>query len=158
MLTTPKSMGSISRSERVKRTWQNPDRRAEQTRAMKKCWQREDYRTRLTNHLRKIALKGAQRSAELRSSGAVKFSDESRRHWSTSQSGQVLEVLGCYFHSCPAHFPEVKRPRSASPAYKESVYKRNGYEVIFIWEHDIKPRKLAFADSGVKDPWIYAKP
>src|SRR5438132_13211204 len=85
MLTTPKSMESISRSERVKRTWQNPDRRTKQTRALKECWQREDYRTRLTNHLRKIALKGAQRSAELRSSGAVKFSDESRRHWNEGQ-------------------------------------------------------------------------
>jgi len=73
---------------------------------------------------------------------------------------KVLEVLGCYFHSCPAHFPEVKRPRSASPAYKESVYKQNGYEVIFVWEHDMKgkARKLAFADNGVEDPSIYAKP
>lgn len=70
---------------------------------------------------------------------------------------QVLEVMGCYFHSCPEHFPEVKRPRSASPAYKESVYKGNGYEVIFIWEHDIKAGKIAFAERGVKDPSIYAK-
>jgi len=73
---------------------------------------------------------------------------------------QVLEVMGCYFHSCPEHFPNVKRPRSASPAYKESIYKTNGYEVIFIWEHDIKGkgRKLTFAEGGVKDPSIYAKP
>jgi hypothetical protein len=33
------------------------------------------------------------------------------------------------------------------------------YEVIFLWEHDIKARrKLAFAESGVKDPSVYAKP
>jgi len=68
--------------------------------------------------------------------------------------------MGCYFHSCLEHFPNVKRPRSASPSYKESVYKTNGYEVIFIWEHDIKGKggKLAFVESGVKDPSIYAKP
>jgi hypothetical protein len=76
---------SISRSERVKRTWQNPDRRAKQTRALKECWQREDYRTRLTNHLRSIASKGARRAAELRSSGGMKFTDESRKHWSEGQ-------------------------------------------------------------------------
>ncbi len=78
---------------------------------------------------------------------------------STRQGDRSWKYWDAYFHSCPAHFPEVKRPRSASPAYKESVYKRNGYEVIFIWEHDIegKGRKLAFADSGVKDPSIYAK-
>jgi G:T-mismatch repair DNA endonuclease (very short patch repair protein) len=63
---------------------------------------------------------------------------------------QVLEVLGCYFHSCPIHFSEVKRPRSASPSYKQSVFKRNGYEVIFIWEHDIKQKgALAFKMAGV---------
>lgn len=61
---------------------------------------------------------------------------------------QVLEVLGCYFHSCPEHFPQVKRPRSAFPAYKESVYKKNGYEVVLLWEHDIKKGRTCVIANG----------
>ena len=38
-----------SRSERVRKSWQNPSRRVKQTAALKKCWQREDYRNRLPN-------------------------------------------------------------------------------------------------------------
>ena len=62
---------------------------------------------------------------------------------------QVLEVMRCYFHSCPEHFSNVKRPRSASLSYKESVYKTNGYDVIFVWEHDIKAGKFAFTGPEV---------
>lgn len=69
----------------------------------------------------------------------------------------VLEVLGCYFHSCPVHFPNVRMERTASISYRESVYKKNGYEVRFLWEHDVKPRKLAFRDAGVVDPSAYAE-
>ena len=69
----------------------------------------------------------------------------------------VLEVMGCYFHSCPTHFPNVRMERTASTSYRESVYKKNGYKVIFLWEHDIRRRKLAFRDAGVRDPSAYAE-
>jgi len=69
---------------------------------------------------------------------------------------EVLEVLGCYFHSCPEHFPHVRRERTASPSYRESVYNKYGYKVTFLWEHDLKARKLAFRDAGIKDPSVYA--
>ncbi len=69
----------------------------------------------------------------------------------------VLEVLGCYFHSCPTHFPNVQMERTASISYREEVYKKHGYEVTFIWEHDIKRRKIASKDAGIDDPSIYAK-
>ncbi len=84
-MTTRKSMESISRSERVRRTWQNPERRIKQSQALKRCWQRVDYRNRLTDHLRSISVKGAHRAAGLRSSGAMRFTDASRKHWSEGQ-------------------------------------------------------------------------
>jgi hypothetical protein len=43
-------------------------------------------------------------------------------------------------------------------AFRDAVYRANGYEVESLWEHTVKAgRKLAFAESGVKDPSIYAK-
>jgi hypothetical protein len=49
--------------------------------------------------------------------------------------------------------------RGLSDPADQSIHKANGYEVIFIWENDFKGigRKLAFSDSGVRDPWVYAK-
>jgi len=39
------------------------------------------------------------------------------------------------------------------------VFRANGYGVQFLWEHEIKERrKLAFAEAGVKDPSVYARP
>jgi G:T-mismatch repair DNA endonuclease (very short patch repair protein) len=71
---------------------------------------------------------------------------------------EIVEALGCYFHACPAHFPNVRIERTARPEYREQVYTRYGYKVTFLWEHTVKAqRKLAFAESGVKDPSIYAK-
>jgi len=71
---------------------------------------------------------------------------------------EVLEVFGCYYHACPIHFPNAPTGPKTSPSYRESVYAASGYKMQFLWEHDIKKgRKLAFAESGVKDPSIYAK-
>ena len=241
-----------SRSERVRRTWQNPERRIKQSAALKRCWEREDYRNRVTEHLRRISPLGRQWLAEHRKAGLVKTGEQTRRRQSISQKkrfqrpeeqkkldrarelsyqavslekraqmmqeaflkkygsflelakmglkaprrkpnkleietakllgedwqyvGQgelvigglipdfvhkkrkvVLEVMGCYFHGCPTHFPNVRMGRTASTGYKESVYKKNGYNVIFLWEHDIRRRKLAFKDAGVRDPSVYAE-
>jgi G:T-mismatch repair DNA endonuclease (very short patch repair protein) len=72
---------------------------------------------------------------------------------------EVLEVFGCYYHTCPVHFPDALGGPKTSPSFRQSVYEANGYKMQFIWEHDIegKDRKLAFADSGVKDPSTYAE-
>jgi len=75
----------MSRSESVRKTWQNPERRVKQSLALKKCWQREDYRTRLSEHLRQISPKGSRELTRLRKSGAVTLSDESRKRMSKSQ-------------------------------------------------------------------------
>ena len=245
-------MESTSRSERVRKTWQNPERRVKQTQALKKCWQREDYRARLSEHLRGISPKGHEELARLRRSGAVTLSDAARKRMSESQRlrfqrpeelakleharslavidyqkraetmheaflkkygsflelakmgmraakrkpsklelevaknlgdeweyvgdgkltvgglvpdfihrtrKEVLEVFGCYYHACPIHFPNAPMGPKTSPAFRESVYAANGFKMASVWEHDVKMRrKLAFAESGVKDPSIYAKP
>jgi hypothetical protein len=71
---------------------------------------------------------------------------------------EILEVFGCCYHACPIHFPNAPIGPKTSPTFREFVYAANGYKMEFFWEHDIKnARKLAFADSGVKDPSIYAK-
>ncbi|MGH9919972.1 MAG: hypothetical protein ACRD6W_14045 [Nitrososphaerales archaeon] len=71
---------------------------------------------------------------------------------------EILEVLGCYYHTCPIDYPDAPVRPKALPSFRESVYRAQGYEVEFLWEHDIKKRRrLAFADSGVRDPSIYAK-
>lgn len=71
---------------------------------------------------------------------------------------KVLEVLGCYYHSCPIHFPNVRMGYKTLPAFRESVFRDKGYEVTFLWEHDIKKRrKVAFREAGVNDPSVYAE-
>jgi len=244
-------MESTSRSERVKKTWQNPERRVKQSLALKKCWQREDYRVHLSEHLRQISPQGVQQWARLRKAGEGRLSDESRKRMSESQKRrfmrpeelkklekarasqvvdfqerakvmhtaflkkygsflelakmgmkapkrkpnklelevakglgdeweyvgdgkltigglipdfvnrtrkEILEVLGCYYHACPIHFPNAPMGPKTAPAFREAVYRANGYKVEFLWEHTVKERrKLAFAESGVKDPSIYAR-
>ncbi len=74
------------------------------------------------------------------------------------QRKEVVEVLGCYFHACPQHFPDARKNRTASLDYRESIYERYGYKVSFVWEHEMKERrKLAFRDAGVKDLSVYAQ-
>lgn len=70
---------------------------------------------------------------------------------------EILEVLGCYYHACPIHFPNTPMGPKTQPSFRESVYRANGYDVKFLWEHDIKKRrKLAFEQADVADPSVYA--
>ncbi len=70
---------------------------------------------------------------------------------------EILEVLGCYYHTCPIHYPNAPMRPKALPSFRESVYRAYGYKVDFLWEHEIKDRrKLAFKESGVDEPSIYA--
>lgn len=52
---------------------------------------------------------------------------------------KAVEVNGCYWHNCPIHFP-VKGYRSSidRDEHKENVYKKYGWTVTTLWEHDIK--------------------
>jgi len=70
---------------------------------------------------------------------------------------QRKEVLGCYFHACPRHFPNVRIERNAKPEYRDGL-REEQLQSDLLWEHTVKEerRKLAFAESGVKDPSVYA--
>lgn len=46
----------------------------------------------------------------------------------------LIEVLGCYWHGCPDHYPDKKRWENL--CHKLSVYNDNGFEVLWIWEHE----------------------
>ncbi len=85
MWITRNKMEFTSRSERARKTWQNPERRIKQTAALKKCWQTEDYRTRLTAHLHQIARKGGQTAAQLRKSGVITVSEETKKRCGEAQ-------------------------------------------------------------------------
>jgi G:T-mismatch repair DNA endonuclease (very short patch repair protein) len=66
---------------------------------------------------------------------------------------EVLEVLGCYYHSCPVHFPNIPLRYKGSPAFREAVFKASGYQVRFIWEHDVKKvRGMARPGSQSETP------
>jgi hypothetical protein len=96
-------MASLSRSERVRKTWENPERRIKQSVALKKCWQREDYRTRVSERLRQISPRGSREIARLRKSGVVTLSDESRKRMSASQKLRFQR---------PEELKKLKRARS----------------------------------------------
>jgi hypothetical protein len=70
---------------------------------------------------------------------------------------EILEVLGCYY--IPTQFIIQSSDEIKGIAILQGIrYRANGHDVEFLWEHDVKERrKLAFVESGVKDPSIYAK-
>jgi very-short-patch-repair endonuclease len=45
----------------------------------------------------------------------------------------LIELDGCYWHSCPIHYPS---PKSEVDTFKDSLAKDAGYPLIRIWEHD----------------------
>lgn len=47
----------------------------------------------------------------------------------------AIYVDGCYWHSCPEHFPEKKKDNKDN--YINEFLRRKGWNVIRIWEHDI---------------------
>ena len=53
---------------------------------------------------------------------------------------RIIEIFGCYFHSCPIHFqhngagPNDEKDRIA-------LFEAQGYKTILIWEHDVRKNK-----------------
>lgn len=47
----------------------------------------------------------------------------------------VIYVDGCYWHACPEHFPNAKKPRSDRS--RVPYLTKCGYYVETLWEHDI---------------------
>jgi G:T-mismatch repair DNA endonuclease (very short patch repair protein) len=58
----------------------------------------------------------------------------------TNGEKKVLEVLGCYWHNCPIHFPTKGcQSNRKTDSRKELIYKKYGYVCVQIWEHDLVP-------------------
>lgn len=51
----------------------------------------------------------------------------------------LIEINGCYWHGCPVCFPDKKIGKfdSALSQYR-MIAKRNGWDILVLWEHDIK--------------------
>jgi len=47
---------------------------------------------------------------------------------------QIIEVLGCYWHGCPKHFPHKQKKNFIS---RIELFKRLGYSTLCIWECEL---------------------
>ena len=50
----------------------------------------------------------------------------------------IIYIDGCYWHACPDHFPNGKKPNYDNA--RVPYLTKCGYNVEIIWEHDIKKR------------------
>jgi G:T-mismatch repair DNA endonuclease (very short patch repair protein) len=50
----------------------------------------------------------------------------------------IIFVDGCYWHACPIHHPNNKKPNSDNA--RIPYLTKCGYNIEIIWEHDIKER------------------
>jgi G:T-mismatch repair DNA endonuclease (very short patch repair protein) len=50
----------------------------------------------------------------------------------------IIYIDGCYWHACPLHFPNNKKPYYDNA--RVPYLSKCGYNVEIIWEHDIKDR------------------
>ena len=48
----------------------------------------------------------------------------------------VIFTDGCYWHACPQHYPQAKKPRNDNA--RIPYLTKCGYKVVIIWEHEIK--------------------
>jgi DNA mismatch endonuclease (patch repair protein) len=52
----------------------------------------------------------------------------------------IIYIDGCYWHACPMHFPNAKKPGSDNA--RIPYLTKCGYNVEIIWEHDINNNLL----------------
>lgn len=50
----------------------------------------------------------------------------------------IIYIDGCYWHACPIHCPNSKKPNSDNA--RIPYLTKCGYNIEIIWEHDIKDR------------------
>jgi DNA mismatch endonuclease (patch repair protein) len=53
----------------------------------------------------------------------------------------IIEVDGCYWHSCPIHHPNRDSSRMQLGKKRTQQAEEAGWRVIRIWEHDLTARK-----------------
>lgn len=56
----------------------------------------------------------------------------------------VIFVDGCYWHACPEHFPEKRRPKTDN--CRIPYLTKCGYRVATLWEHEIHKDVGGFLD------------
>jgi len=56
----------------------------------------------------------------------------------------AIQCDGCYWHGCPAHFPERVR---AYDKLQDAALARCGINVVRFWEHDIRENSQQLIDS-----------
>jgi G:T-mismatch repair DNA endonuclease (very short patch repair protein) len=58
-----------------------------------------------------------------------------------AENMKIIEVLGCYWHGCSKHSPDLKKQRHNTSRINK--FKRLGYLVLTIWECELKhPQKV----------------
>ncbi len=48
---------------------------------------------------------------------------------------QVVELLGCYWHGCPKHYPNEEKQREFED--RVQLFKSFGYATLGVWEHEL---------------------
>ena len=54
-----------------------------------------------------------------------------------TRTNQIIEFQGCYWHSCPIHFPN-KGIDARAFKNRQIIFQRNGYSSLEIWEHELE--------------------
>jgi len=52
---------------------------------------------------------------------------------------QIIELLGCYWHGCPEHYPDEEKQREFEQ--RVQLFKSFGYQTLGIWEHELKDQE-----------------
>ena len=59
----------------------------------------------------------------------------------TNGDKKVVEVFGCYWHGCLAHYPRVVSPIKREKN-RRAYYHREGYDLFVMWEHDLESEQI----------------
>lgn len=62
---------------------------------------------------------------------------------------KLIEIFGCYFHSCPVHFLNKGATPNNSDE-KIQLFLDFGYKTLIVWEHDIR-ENLNITINNIKE-------
>lgn len=57
----------------------------------------------------------------------------------------IIYIDGCYWHACPTHCPNAKKPNSDNA--RIPYLSKCGYNIEILWEHDIKCKAKELIDN-----------
>lgn len=58
------------------------------------------------------------------------------------KSHAIIEVDGCYWHSCPTHNPSPYGRKQAKDYMRTQIMWSRGFRVLRLWEHDVNALSL----------------